>query len=185
MVAAFFLPMLKFYWCCVLLTWCFSINAQDTITPQDRPKKGFVPAKYQNAHQNPEAVDTTKRNAWINQAIDSLLLHLNTSGLKNAAINQRSRDEQPYLTCRIIDAGYLTLGNDTCFIFLQSSHQNASIGDVILAISDKGRVYVNDGHVCGGIVHFQSSSLLKPGSFKDFIDRFTPELSTSEWRKLR
>jgi len=40
------------------------------------------------------------------------------------------------------------------FLF-HSSHADPEVGDVILAIDEGGKVFVNFSHICGGIVHFE------------------------------
>lgn len=167
-----------------MLHWSLPIFAQVIPHAQDKPI-GFIPVKYQNAHLSPESIDSTKRIAWIEHSIDSLLRNFSNIDLKKVEIYQRQREEQLYLTCRIINAGYITAGIDTCYLFLFSSHQNPAVGDVIIAISDKRKVYVNNGHVCGGIVHFQSFKISKPSSFQEFIAHFSPEISPSIWRQYR
>lgn len=54
-----------------------------------------------------------------------------------------------------------------------SSHENPDIGDVTLAITNKGKVYINRGHICGNVVTFHSQNKLSRLTALKFLTNYT------------
>lgn len=58
---------------------------------------------------------------------------------------------------------------DSLFFLVHSGHEQESIGDLTLAIDQQGRLYLNEGHVCGGLIHFYSNEKGSLETVNNFI----------------
>lgn len=47
-----------------------------------------------------------------------------------------------------------------------SAHLNGEVGDVVVAMDNEGRVYVNFSHICGGMIRFYDSAVSIDGEGK-------------------
>jgi hypothetical protein len=64
---------------------------------------------------------------------------------------------------------------------LHSSHTDPNVGDLSIAITSDGLIYYNFGHVCGGIIHFESKSDKLPQSSEDFFNTFKSDTDDKLW----
>lgn len=68
-------------------------------------------------------------------------------------------------------------------IYINSSHSDKVVGDICILVSSKKKKYVNFGHICGGIIHFESKIGTIPENIKDFVQRFVSDTDKSGWMK--
>jgi hypothetical protein len=101
-------------------------------------------------------------------------------------IDFASYEDWQKLSCRVTKQGIIKLSNGIwIFIKTNSSHENEEIGDVSMAIDNKQNVFKNDGHVCGGIIHFQTSLLKELKSTSDFFKYFVSDTDSAAWVKIQ
>ena len=62
-----------------------------------------------------------------------------------------------------------------------SNHVNPDVGDLTIAITSDGIVYYNLGHVCGGMIHFESKTVMPPHNPKDFFETFVSDTDNKAW----
>jgi len=85
-----------------------------------------------------------------------------------------------------VDRGNVTCENgDIIRIVLHSSHTDKEIGDISVAIDTQMRIFVNAGHVCGGIVHFEAKDVLLAKDADDFFSRFVSDTDDKRWQRLK
>jgi hypothetical protein len=58
---------------------------------------------------------------------------------------------------------------ESMYFLIHSGHEQESIGDLTLAIDIQGRLYLNEGHVCGGLIHFYSNEKGSLETVNNFI----------------
>jgi len=77
---------------------------------------------------------------------------------------------------RITAKSLIRCSNDDILVIQpHSSHQDEKIGDVSIAVTGSGKVWVNYSHICGGIIHFKNYDTALPTSSADFFQRFKGE----------
>ncbi|OPZ98564.1 MAG: hypothetical protein BWY70_01188 [Bacteroidetes bacterium ADurb.Bin408] len=123
----------------------------------------FIPISYtlyaQHGNYN---VNIDTRKVWIQNKINEI----KKSGLYVLPVVEPEINETPDFTnCFynfIRDARITFPDKSRIDIFLHSSHSNPTIGDVSIAITDKGKAHVNYGHICGGTITFFSKKPTAP-----------------------
>jgi hypothetical protein len=58
------------------------------------------------------------------------------------------------------------------------------VGDLTLAIDNHGKIYLNEGHICGGIIHFIINDKIAVKAASDFIQHFISDTDDQYWRRL-
>jgi hypothetical protein len=75
----------------------------------------------------------------------------------------------------------LCSGGEWIYFKPHSGHESSDIGDVCIAITEKGRIYINYGHICGGIVHFINKKGELPADASEFFDAFISDTDDKPW----
>jgi len=130
-----------------------------------------------------EPLSKRKQKAWIREMKKDLArasVDANLPLIEPAVVNVKDYQSVTY---RVQARSKIICTNgDWLVIHPHSSHQADEVGDICLALTDKGKFYVNYGHVCGGIIHFQSLDTIKPASAEDFISRFRSDTDDKAWK---
>ena len=136
-------------------------------------------------HADVSSINETLRKHWINSAIDSLK-HF-TPGMNQTLISLKKIEQSNKikLSIRVKKEGLLKISNKKwIYIKTSSSHDNQAIGDVCLAMDDNKNIYVNYAHVCGGIIHFETTAIDDLKKTRDFFRYFVSDVDSSKWEKL-
>ena len=72
---------------------------------------------------------------------------------------------------------------DWIYFRAHSMHDDSEVGDVCLAITDKGKTFVNYGHICGGIIHFIHKGDQIPHDAHEFQTKFISDTDELAWIK--
>ncbi len=128
-------------------------------------------------------INETARQHWIDQASEYLGTIKPGPDTREETIYDLRHFERNQLTCKLYSDMIIRINeNDWVYFVLHSAHGDSTIGDIILAIDQNGRIYRNDGHVCGGTAYVISDDLVKPVSSGDFLERFySKDPSKSRW----
>lgn len=134
------------------------------------------------AEADPDAVDAAARAIAVESMIHELRRFAPTEAtprvevvLHEASVNRRA-------VYRIWGEGWIDMGgNGWVFIRVASSHDDPHVGDVILAIDDRGRIFENASHVCSTVAHFTSTEKLAAGNPDDFFGRFAADVTREPW----
>ena len=70
------------------------------------------------------------------------------------------------------------------YISTLSSHKDPQSGNLILAIDGSGRLFENDGHVCGEETLFESIESRAAADPDDFFARFIADLGGNHWERF-
>jgi hypothetical protein len=126
------------------------------------------------------------RDAWTSAAIERLLA-VGTDDCTNV-IEPRvvELDDFFQMSFRLNqDGGCIFFPNgDWIYLVSHSWHEDARIGDLSLAIDSQKRIYYNDGHVCGGIIHFYIGFETQVNSSQDFFQLFMSDCDDCKWYLL-
>jgi hypothetical protein len=133
------------------------------------------------SNHNQGQVEVEQFRFWITMMSDSLRKSKNDH-FSNVESNTIEWTEYVKTSYRVYLAGEIKFGEkDTVQIVLHSSHENTAIGDIALAMNDLGDIYINTGHICGGMAHFVRYSTKIPESSEEFFTTFVSEADNSGW----
>jgi len=130
--------------------------------------------------------DYEKRSGWLDQTKKSLKGFKPEMAEKKQSFKFREKDGMILQSCRIVGKGLIEFeSGDWVYIVLHSSHEKDSIGDVAIAVDQKGRFFKHEGHVCGGICHYEALTSKKYETSKDFFKHFKDDTEGKSWEKLK
>lgn len=148
--------------------------------------------------EEPRGTPATKeREAAIAKAIDSIRKFKPTEDTPRALKDEFTLKE---MNKKVIQYGVMSNSgtgliefdnNEWIYIATHSWHLDDKIGDVSVAIDNKGNIYLNEGHVCGGINFVPSKfnvapneDIPAPASVKEFIDNYVSWIDGKPWKLL-
>jgi len=120
------------------------------------------------------------RSEWIELA---------TQHLKAFAPSRREPEPEVWMDgcIRFDNEGFLRFSDGGwVYVICHSGHSKTSIGDIALAIDDRGRLYFNDAHQCPGLILNAPNGMIFR-SASDFFATVTPSNSVYEphyWKPL-
>jgi len=148
-------------------------------------EKTILKESNEHTKSNHTALDAgdRKREMWIREKVKEVGVWSKVSEDTLCVKPQVTRYEDiREVSYRIVDQGSVRCENgDIIRILLHSSHTDKEIGDIALGIDNHNRVFLNVGHVCGGIVHFESKDDILPASADDFFARFISDTDDEKW----
>lgn len=137
-------------------------------------------------HSDISEVSVKKQNKWIQVTIRELKKFSPDSTISLVILDEYVWEEGKKLSCRVIKSGILRLENGGWIYFkTTSSHEDKEIGDVSMAIDHKKNIYKNMGHVCGGIIHFETTQLTELRETSDFFQFFVGDTDSAKWEKVK
>jgi len=87
------------------------------------------------------------------------------------------------LSYRLKGSGCIRFDNgDWIFLVSNSEHFDKEVGDVTLAIDNSKRIFINDGHVCGGIVNFIVDGKTALDSAEAFFQHTVSDTDDIKWQ---
>lgn len=168
-------------------------NKNYNTTNTKSPK--FLPKNIQNNIQNHgielnKYINKDSRNLWVENAIKYMVSELDISTCENIHIKEYISEEhdyyKQYIKLDVENISKLIFEDGSYLIFnSQSVYNDREIGDITLAINENNLVYMNDGHVCGGLINFIDLNKNKIKSSHDFIRYFKSETENKGWVILR
>jgi hypothetical protein len=159
-------------------------NDQDTTKTKSNTVlfgRSFLKNHYE-LHGKKGVIDEIKRNTWIKETVDSLIKK-NVDDFPQLVMNELIHEDFYKASYRLIEKGVINF-KDGGYLKLMSTsaHSIAEIGDITLALNEHGEVYVNQGHICGGIIHFETHDRGKTQSALDFLNSFQSDTDDESWQ---
>jgi hypothetical protein len=137
-------------------------------------------------HTNESLVVHEKRNEWIQSVANDLMFIIPDSAKQITSVTARETEDEFWLTVRILKETRIDLpGGNWIYIVTNSSHDDPEIGDVSVAIDNTNNLFFNEGHVCGGIIHFETSKLKKLNTSHEFFANFVSDTDSKMWKRIR
>lgn len=132
-------------------------------------------------HSDNSLIVDEKRNNWLEIQKNELQDFKPVETTNRLEIKKTKK-----LSVRVKKDGLIELKNRKwIYIITNSSHTDPEIGDISLAIDNRKNVYYNAGHICGGIIHFETKKLTKLNRPKEFFDYFICDIEGSTWQKIK
>jgi hypothetical protein len=146
--------------------------------------RSFLKNHYE-LHGKKAVVDQEKRTEWISKAVD-ILKHKNDIDFPQLSMNELIHEDFYQASYRLIEKGIINF-NDGSYVKLMSTsaHAISEIGDITLAVDEQGSVYINQGHICGRIIHFNTHQKGLALSAETFLKNFTSDTDDEPWQLYR
>lgn len=128
------------------------------------------------AQHNDSVLKKSLQVKWINKALKEFKNSTSIPDLILCESKINSEPDNTRIEYTIVGNSKMTCANSEWIYFkTHSKHENEEIGDITLAVSNKGSNYVYFGHVCGGEVYFKNNSNTVPKDAKEFFTKFTSD----------
>jgi hypothetical protein len=139
---------------------------------------------YFNPHRS-KVINEEKRNLWIKRVVDSLSSLGRMDSFEVSMPNITDYENIKMISYRINRKGKIVFQDgQSISIFLHSAHEDSEIGDISVAIDKNNMIYINLGHVCGGIAHFNMDVAQTPLNSKIFFAKFYSDTDGDKWIKF-
>lgn len=154
-------------------------------TKLDRRKILFGRSKLKThieLHGKQSEVNSKKRDQWIIRTIYQMQSSEDAAILEDLPAQELVHDEFYQISYRLIERGKIKFDDGShLFIVSTSAHQTKDIGDITIAINEKGEVFINQGHICGGIIHFKTHKKGLPKTSASFLQHFKSDTDDESW----
>jgi hypothetical protein len=133
-------------------------------------------------HGKTKEVNIKKRDIWINETINHLKSMCTTANFEVISKQELIHEDFYQMSFRLIENGKIIF-QDGSYLHLvsTSAHTTKDIGDVTLAINKDGDVYINQGHICGGIIHFKTHKKDMSNTAVSFLENFKSDTDDEPW----
>jgi hypothetical protein len=133
-------------------------------------------------HGKKITVNERKRNKWVQVTATKLRDTKNSDNYQELVINEVSHEDYYKASYRLIGTGMIKFEDGSYLKLMSSStHTNKKIGDITLAVNEQGDVYINQGHICGSIIHFETIQRNLPKTALEFLTNFTSDTDSEPW----
>jgi hypothetical protein len=135
-----------------------------------------------HGHVQGGLINDEKRLDWI-VASEAKLEHcINNKNLQVIESREIVLEDYYQHSYRLIEEGYVEFSDGSCLCMItNSSHRDPYVGDLTLAMDREGRMYINQGHICGEIIHFIIEEKLEIKSSEEFLRYFVSDTDDSGW----
>ena len=144
----------------------------------------FCVATVYGQHSDPSTIDLEKRALWIDQAMMEML-KINPDTVSNILEPEITDLGEAYysLSYRLKKPGIIRFSKkDWIYLMPSSSHDDPEVGDITLAMNKKKKFFINEGHICGGIIHFMTTSRITASSSDQFFENFVSDTDSMPWK---
>lgn len=133
-----------------------------------------------------DKVDSAMQQQWMKQTVKQLKRIEPAQCVRHIEPQVIDLEDAFMVSYRLTNQeGCITFPNgDWIYMVAHSSHDDKAIGDLTLAIDNRGRLFSNEGHVCGGIIHFYTDSDEELTGADDFFSRFLSDCDDCRWYQL-
>ncbi len=128
-------------------------------------------------------IDPVAREKWKSEAISFLKTASPADFSNEIEFYESNRGYDAVLAFIVPGSAYVRFseGEWVCIV-AHSAHDNASIGDMVLAIDHCGAIYQIDTHVCGGTANFLGFDMFMPANTVEFFAKFKGDKIGCYWK---
>ena len=172
-----FLLFASFLFCCSV------VNGQETDSLTTKKITDLWKRNY-SGHLS-TSIDKKKQDTWINQKKTWMLDSLEVATLEYADPNIIDIPDLQKVSYKIKTCQNLQMINkEIITICVHSAHNDPDVGDVCMGKTSKNIFFVNFGHVCGGLINFESFSLSLPLDSIEFFNNFVSDTDGQGWVRI-
>jgi len=166
----------------ILFLLCVTTVSKAQIDTLEKSQLFFWKQNYA-AHKS-AMIDTLKQKEWINNKTQYMIDSLGFIEMEDLMPNIFDIPDGQKISYKIFGKGRIRfVNNETILIYTHSSHENPEVGDISIAFTDDNNIFVNYGHICGGIIHFEHYSLILPENPEMFFQNFVSDTDDFKWTK--
>ncbi len=127
-----------------------------------------------------------KRNQWIKEKTSELKKIKPETVFQKATLQENEHVDGIILSVEVKGKNILYTGDDGWIYFeTHSAHDNSDIGDITIAIDSKKRIFINEGHVCGGYIYFDAMHFKEIPSADSFFKHFNYDSEKGNWKRVK
>lgn len=146
---------------------------------------GFLYSSSNAQHDKHQDWDENTRKVWIDSVLNTFDKKQVNEDLKLIKLKSRQVGDVILLSCKVKGEGILNLNAKEWIYFISNSnHNNPGVGDITIAIDRKGKAYINEGHVCGGIINFITKEIRELNHVKEFFRYFVSDTDDKIWKRI-
>jgi len=136
-------------------------------------------------HVDHSLTDQKEKETWIREA--AIKLNQLSGPADGQIIEKQVTDMEGFYQAgyRLHGSGYISFDNgEWIFLVSNSAHDDARIGDITIAIDNHQRMWINEGHICGGIIHFISGRKEFEEGAGNFFTHYLSDTDDKAWKSL-
>lgn len=135
-------------------------------------------------HHHEQKFDAQKRSDWIINTVTLLENSGDPDMLQKVVVNEYEQEDGLIaFRVRVIKEAWVVFENgDRIHFVCNSSHDDEAVGDVCVAMDQDGNLFVNEGHVCGGLINFEFKGNKAPASAAIFFKDFKSDTDKKTWK---
>ncbi len=181
----------------VILSFFFAISLSgQTSSNLDKKRNSFFEQhpyyiKAQSSSQNHSNSDNLKinplkRQQWTVETVSRLKDYKISTNDQPIQVDEINIEDYFQLSYRINGQGLIKF-QDGSWVYLISNsiHNNSEVGDLTIAIDSQGNKYTNDGHICGGLIHFVSKDKIPVEHADHFFKYFKSGTDDQQWKEIK
>jgi hypothetical protein len=150
--------------CCYLVPWVGTVNAQGCKSEVNR----------------------SVQKKWIKKTVIELKKNKGLAAMKVTEAAIQSTADFKMVSYRVYGVTKIICTNGDWICFQpHSSHDGKNAGDVCVAITGQGSIFVNYGHICGGMVHYINNKGELPSTPADFFSSYISDTDEKHWEKWK
>ncbi len=136
-------------------------------------------------HAGNAAISDVSRKQWVKETSRELRKFNPENCVNYMEPETMEIDGYFRISYRMTEPGCIRFENgDWIYLVSNSSHFNEKVGDITLAIDNQNRRFINEGHVCAGIIHFIIEEKVEVKSADQFFELFVSDTDSIHWRKM-
>jgi len=140
----------------------------------------------QAQHADHLRISEKNQRTWLKKTASLLKKMTPDTCSRVSEIKRYDFGDSKKVAFRIVEYGLIKLENgDWVYILTHSSHEDETVGDISMAISSDKKLYVNYGHVCGGIINFQAYDIQSLSSSEEFFRLCKSDTDGISWEPYK
>jgi hypothetical protein len=136
-------------------------------------------------HVNQDLIDQQVKDTWIRET--AIMLTQLSGPAEGQIIEKQVTEMEGFYQAgyRVQGSGYISFDNgEWIYLVSNSAHDNEKVGDITIAVDNRGRMYLNEGHVCGGIIHFITNDKTETETGDGFFRHFISDTDNRGWESI-
>jgi hypothetical protein len=146
----------------------------------------LVPWTLVGQHNDVSLINKEARKLWKDSTVVILKNFHPDKAQEPTSVEVKEFDNSRILSVRVTGNAFIPMDRGKwVYIVSVSSHDSPETGDLSLAIDHRGNIWLNEGHVCGGIIHFETNRLKSLSNSRQFFRYFVSDTDSSPWIRAK
>ncbi len=138
-----------------------------------------------HGYTNPEKIDKAEKSKWIAATLAEMKKVKKLDSTQTITMRKIDLEDNFLMSFRVRGSGFISFEDgDWIYLVSHSEHNSEQVGDLTLAIDNHGEIFINDGHVCGGIINFMTKRKIQVKEASHFFGNFISDTDDRGWISL-